>query len=275
MLGNAFEIHGHRGCRGLLPENTLIGFTKAIEIGITALELDIVLSKDDQVVISHEGYFHPNFCLRPDGSDIEPNEKIWLYDLDYNEIRTYDCGSKANPAFTQQLAKPSFKPTLQMLIDMIDGLALEKEISLNIEVKIEYDDQHKSRVSREIFAEKILEVLQLNNYEPKCLIQSFDQEILRIINKKQPDIQIGLLNDQLKTAKKCISDLGFLPSYYNPYYKLVTPKMINNLHQRDIKIVPWTVNKKQEMKRLIQMGVDGIITDYPDVLVGLVAENRT
>ncbi len=265
-----FEIHGHRGCRGLLPENTLAGFAQAIKLGCSFIELDIVMNKDHNLIISHEGYFHPQICLKPDGSPILENEKIHLYDLDYQTIKTYDCGSKLHPSFPDQVAHKSYKPSCQELLNYLNENGLF--VNFNLELKIEYDPYNDPFFSLELFADKLIEFIEKNNLKDKVIIQSFNYEILQIIHKKASGLTIGLLNDSLKTSTQCIRKLGFSPHYYNPHYSLVSAILVNKLHKQNIKVVPWTVNKMDDMKSLINMGVDGIITDYPNRLVSLIAQ---
>ncbi|MEP6647758.1 MAG: glycerophosphodiester phosphodiesterase family protein, partial [Saprospiraceae bacterium] len=140
MAQKKIDWQGHRGCRGLMPENTMPGFMKAVELGVTTLELDVVISKDGQVVVSHEPWMSSIICSHPDGTPVTKSEEktLNLYNMDYSEIQTYDCGKRGNPDFPSQMQVGTVKPTLKMVIRSVEVFAAENKFRqprYNIELK--------------------------------------------------------------------------------------------------------------------------------------------
>jgi len=136
-----FDIQGHRGCRGLLPENTIEAFKKAIDLGVTTLEMDVVISKDNQVLLSHEPFLSHEIALDLNGNEIaEKEEKNFnLYQMNYAQIKQYDCGSKIHPRFSEQEKIKTFKPLLSEVIDFAESYIQKnypgRKIQYNIETK--------------------------------------------------------------------------------------------------------------------------------------------
>lgn len=268
-------IHGHRGARGLFPENTIKGFLEAVRLGVQALEIDVVISKDLQVVVSHEPWMNEIFCTQPDGSEIESNstEKYNLYQMTFAEITTFDCGKKVNPEFPLQRSVPSCKPLLSEVIcvieDFINANSLPP-IIYNIEVKSDPAEYGIFQPFPESFVWVLFKVLTRFNITQRVIIQSFDVNVLQEVKARYPQTQLGLLIENSKEAQDNLDNLGFLPEFYNPDFHLVNDKLVHELHSQSIQIIPWTVNEIKDMQRLIDMGVDGLITDYPDRAVELI-----
>lgn len=262
-----FDLQGHRGARGLAPENSLQAFQKALELGVNTLELDLAITKDKQIVVSHEPWMNADICLDADGNDIEKaNEKSFnIYKMTYDEVKTYDCGSKYNPAFTEQELESSYKPLLSEVLHMADSLSKNhgKKIKYNIELKSlpEGDDLYHPKPAE--FVKLVMDVLQEETKLKRVNLQSFDFRILQELHKSYPDVKLAALvyNTDFDTA---LSELGFEPEIYSPYFPLVNKDMINKAHSKDMKVIPWTVNEEEQMKTLLKLGVDGIITDYPN-----------
>ncbi len=267
-----FNWQGHRGCRGLLPENTIPAFIKAIDIGVHTLELDIAISKDHKIIVSHEPWMSHNICSSPEMHPItEENEKNFkIYEMEYREIQSFDCGQRGNPRFPQQKPMSVSKPSLE---DMFK--ACEQHINTHKVLQVGYNIEIKSKPEwdsiftpdPEIFAEQLAQELIASGISMKRFcVQSFDIRPLQYLHQKHPEITLALLvEDDKKEISERIEELGFQPPIYSPYFKLLTKASIKELHERGMKIIPWTVNEKEDMERLIQMGVDGIITDYPNI----------
>ena len=266
----AFNKEGHRGARGLMPENTIPSMQKAIDFGVTTVEVDVVISKDKKVVISHDIYFHSDFSTTPEGKtlDKQESENRLLYHMDYDSIRKYDVGLKPHPLFPQQQKVAVYKPLLSELIDATDAYAKSKgkDVIYNIELKANPTWEPTKQPPVEELVDLTMEVVKEKNLENRCYLQSFDFRAMQIIHKKYPHITTAILigGNEKRTLDQQLKDLGYTPEMYSPSYTLVTQELVNACHQKGIKIIPWTVNNVEEMKKLKQMGVDGIITDYPD-----------
>lgn len=262
-----FDLQGHRGARGLAPENTLQAFQKALELGVNTLELDLAVTKDKQIIVSHEPWMNADICLDADGNDIEKaNEKSFnIYQMTYEEVKTYDCGSKYNPAFPEQKLESAYKPLLREVLQMADSLRKNhgKEIAYNIELKSlpEGDDLfHPKPVE---FVKMVMDQLQQETDINRVNLQSFDFRVLKELHKAYPNVKLAALvyNTDFDTA---LNDLGFEPEIYSPYFPLVNKKLVAEAHEKGIQVIPWTVNELEQMKTLLKYGVDGLITDYPD-----------
>lgn len=269
---STFDWQGHRGARGLYPENSIPGFIAALGYPIQTLELDCVVSKDDQVVVSHEPWFSSKFCLHPDGEIIheEQEQALVLLDLNYNEIKLYDCGSKGNPDFPKQERLATGKPTLKAVFQSIEQYCQETNRPLpyfNIEIKSrpEWDNQKTPRPEK--FAQLVYEVVK--PYKDKVCIQSFDIRALKAIRGLDKQVVTAFLIGNRKSLDENLQELGYIPEIYSPNHRLVDQKLIEQVHAKQMKIIPWTVNTTERMQELIELGVNGIITDYPDLIQGL------
>ncbi|WP_019038278.1 glycerophosphodiester phosphodiesterase [Psychroflexus tropicus] len=262
-----FDLQGHRGARGLAPENTLKAFQKALELGVNTLELDLAVTKDQQLIVSHEPWMNADICLTPGGEDIKKaEEKSYnIYTMTYEEVRAYDCGSKYNPAFPEQDLEPSYKPLLKDVLHMADSLNKNhgKKIKYNIELKSlpEGDDLYHPIPAK--FVKLVMDVLQKETDLDRVNLQSFDFRILKELHSSYPDVKLAALvyNSDFDTA---MAELGFVPEIYSPYYPIVDQGLVSEAQAKGMKVIPWTINTVDQMKMLLKLGVDGLITDYPD-----------
>lgn len=272
-----FDLQGHRGARGLLPENTIPAFIKALELGVTTLEMDVVISKDRKVVVSHEPWFSGHVCTQPSGRPIPlAEEKSYrIFEMTYKEVNQFDCGVRGNPRFPLQKAIPAAKPLLSEVID-----AAEKYIKDHNLPPVFYNIETKSRPifdgtfhpKPQEFTELLYEVIRSKGVRARTTIQSFDPRTLQVARQLDPNISLALLigNDsQQSNLDEHIAELGFTPSIYSPDYHLVDARLISQAHAKGMRVIPWTINTYDEMVRLKKLGVDGIITDYPDIGVQL------
>ncbi|GAB3195937.1 glycerophosphoryl diester phosphodiesterase [Pontibacter aydingkolensis] len=270
----AFDMEGHRGARGLMPENTIPAMIKAMELGVTTLEMDAHISKDGRVLLSHDPYFNRKHELLPDGKKIPASEakKHVLYQLDYSEIKRYDVGSKFYKNFPKQQLQQAHKPLLAEVIDTVQAYIADHnlpQVFYNIETKSKPSGDGKYHPAPHEFVERLMAVILEKKIAPYVIIQSFDVRTLQVLKQKYPEIKTSLLVENLHSLEKNLEKLGFLPNVYSPYYKLVTPDLLQKAHNLNMKVIPWTVNDLKEMKQLKELGVDGIITDYPDLFKNL------
>lgn len=268
------EIHGHRGTRGYLPENTIPSFIKAIELGATALELDVVISKDELVVVSHEPYMSANICLDSMGQSLKNPSKLHnIYEMTYTEIASYDCGSIKHNRFPEQENIKVSKPLLADVIDVIERYVKEKGIApivYNVEVKSDPKGDYTHHPEPVRYVEILVELLRSKNINDHLIVQSFDERILKELHRKAPEITISFLIANLNSFTANIESLGFQPTYYTPFYKLLNKKKVKEIHNAGIKVGAWTVNKPKDIKRMINIGVDAIISDYPNRVKALI-----
>lgn len=267
-----FNWEGHRGCRGLMPENTIPAFLKALDLGVNTLELDVVISKDRQVVVSHDPYFHADFSIDPDGKPVPKGAKVILYQLDYDQIKRYDVGSNGNPGFPEQQKLKTYKPLLREVIQAAEAYRTKNNMPLfwyNIEIKSEEKEYDLSQPPPALFSDLVYNEISNLLSPDRVVLQSFDFNILKYW-KKQIDtgkykiVTLAALVGNVKGIEKNLEDLGFEPDVYSPYFQLLNASKVRQLHAMGIQVVPWTINTTEEMKRIKDMGVDGIITDYPN-----------
>lgn len=270
----AFDLEGHRGSRGLMPENTVPAFLKALDLGVTTLELDVIISQDKQVVVSHEPYFNADITLKPDGSPVDKKEQkqLNLYQMPYAEIKRYDVGSIGNPNYPEQQKLKTYKPLLSEVIREAEAYRKKKGLPLfsyNIEVKSVPSEYGTYQPEPGPFSDLVYAQIIEQLSPERVIIQSFDFAVLKHWKTqteagKYRKMRLAALVENLRSPDKHLEELGFLPDIYSPYFRLLTKNKIEHLHGKNIKVIPWTVNKIDDMMQLIEWGVDGLITDYPD-----------
>lgn len=267
-----FDKQGHRGSRGLMPENTIPAMLNAIELGVTTLETDACITKDGQVVLSHEPYFNHEITTKPDGQPVIASESksLNLYQMDYAEIKKYDVGLRGNPKFPQQTKMAAVKPLLADMIDAAEKYCADHHkapIHYNIETKTQAKTDNQFHPAPAEFVETLLAVIRSKNIEDRVTIQSFDIRTLQYLHQKHPTVKTSLLVEanNKKTLDELLTNLGFTPTTISPYYELVNEEFITACRKKKLIILPWTVNDAPTIKKLRQMGVDGIISDYPNL----------
>jgi len=264
------DIQGHRGCRGLLPENSLPAFEKAIDLGVNTLELDIVISKDHKVVVSHEPYMNPLICYDPNDltipDSLETNYN--LYKMNYDEIKTFDCGSKFHPTYPQQEKLKTYKPLLSEVFDLVK--TKQSEVSFNIEIKSDPSYYGIFTPQPKAYVKMVLDEIEKNEMLSRVNLQSFDIVILEEIKKQLPTMKVALLVEDNETIDEKLKTLTFKPEIISPYFKLLSEESVKAHQSEGYLVVPWTINKAEDMDQMLSWQVDGIITDYPNVLIDLI-----
>ena len=273
MKEPAFDVEGHRGSRGLMPENTIPAMYKAIDLGVTTLEMDAVITKDKQVILSHEPFFNHEITTKPDGTEVskEEEQSLNIYQMDYEQVRHYDVGMRIHPRFMQQQKIAVSKPRLADVIDSVEWYCKAKRLAspaYNIETKSLPLTDRTYHPSPQEYVELIVSVAQSKGILEKVTIQSFDFRTLQYVHLKYPNVRTAMLIEDFdkRTLDQQLNELGFTPSVYSPHFSLLNATVIEKCHQLKMKVIPWTVNDKPTIERLREIGVDGIITDYPDLL---------
>lgn len=264
-----FDIQGHRGARGLKPENTIPAFITALDSGVTTLEMDVVITKDKEVIVSHEPWMSSAICADPLGKAILEKEekKHNIYKMTYEQVKGFDCGMRGNLRFPEQEKMQSVKPRLIEVIIAAENHIKNfsrYEVDYNIEIKSEKELDGKFQPPPGEFSDLVYNLI--DQYIPldRVVIQSFDFRVLKYWHEKYPHVRLAALVENLKTIDENLSDLGFTPSIYSPDYTLLSKGEVRHCHDLNMRVIPWTVNDPAEMLALKGMGVDGFITDYPD-----------
>lgn len=272
MSSSSFDKQGHRGCRGLYPENTIPAMLHALGLGVTTLEMDISFTKDGKAILSHEPYFNHEITTKPDGSYVDEKEEkgLNIYQMTYDEVRRYDVGMKPHPRFPRQVKMKAVKPLLSDLIDSVKQYMMTARRPFpyyNIETKTLPIGDGIYHPRPEEFVDRLMAVIREKGIEDHVIIQSFDFRTLHYLHQKYPSVKTAMLveADDKRDLAQLLSDLGFTPDIYSPAWERVHEGAVRDSHAKGMKLIPWTVNTAEKIKELKAMGVDGIITDYPDL----------
>jgi glycerophosphoryl diester phosphodiesterase len=285
-----FDIEAHRGGRARRPENTLPAFADALSMGVDTLELDMGVTRDGVVVVSHDRGLNPDLARAPDGRYIATG--IPLVKLTLAQVQQYDVGqirpgSAYAARFPQQLAVPGTRiPTLAAVFALVRRSG-DRHVRLNMETKIDPNHPEES-LDPPHFVSAVLDLLQREKFADRVVIQSFDWRTLLLLQKQAPGIPTVYLTQQtgpdanVPAAGPSPWTAGFDPrghggsvprtikaaggNIWSPYHGDVDARSISEAHQLGLPVIVWTVNQPDDMARLIDLGVDGIISDRPDLL---------
>jgi glycerophosphoryl diester phosphodiesterase len=248
-------VHGHRGARARKPENTIPAFQYAIDAGVDALEMDMAVTKDNVIVISHDPILEPPVCSGP-----EP--KAVIHTLTLKQVQEWDCGRVQNPNFPTQEAIPGTRmPTL----DDVFKLAQEGSFDYNIETKI-FPDKPQYTPTPEVFARMVLGKVRQYKLDKRIILQSFDFRTLAAMKKLAPEIRLSALTET-DTRPFSVIAAEANADIISPHFKLVTPAKVAEAHAAHLQVVPWTADTPQEWDKLIDAKVDAIISDDPAALI--------
>lgn len=260
---DSVNYYGHRGCRGIYPENTLEAFQHAIDLGVDGIEWDVVVSKDKKLVISHEPYLDATYCYDKNGNEISVSEgkKINFYELEVDEIQQIDCGSKPLSKFPEQIKLKTYKPTVQ---EAFGKLELEN-ITILFEVKSESPDYDIYQPQPKEFAQLIKDEVANFKYKNNIIFMSFDAKLLDELHQLLPEYRyVYLTYKPFTSVKTFLKEISFIPYALGMFHPTIRKKDVRLLRKRNINTFAWTVNKKEQSDKLIRYGVNGIITDYPN-----------
>ncbi len=255
-----------------MPENTIPAMLHALELGVNTLEMDVVFSSDSIPLLSHEPFFNHEISTRPDGSPVtEADEKsLNIFRMSFAETQQYDVGLKPHPRFPRQQKMAVHKPSLAELFDAVAAWCSAHAKPLpffNIETKTNPLTDHRYHPAPPAFVEGLMRVIQEKGMKKNVTVQSFDIRTLQYLHAHFPGIPAALLVEDFdhRPFEEQIRILGFLPAVYSPHYSLVNEGLVQACHEHNIRLIPWTLNEAEKIKALKKMGVDGIITDYPDL----------
>lgn len=248
-------VHGHRGARTVRPENTLPAFEYAIDAGADAIELDVAVTRDDVIVVSHDPDLKPPICSGPTARAI-------IRQLTLAQVREWDCGSTRNPAFPRQETVPGTRvPTL----DEVLALGSRGRFDFNLEVK-SFPDRPELTPPPDEFARMVLDAIRKRGLEKRIIFQSFDFRALAAMKRIAPEMRrsalyTGPARDFVEIGREAQAGI------VSPEYGLVTKEQVAAAHKAGFQVVPWTANTPEVWESLVAAGVDGIITDDPAGLI--------
>ena len=300
LLACAFDLQGHRGARGLAPENTLPAFAAALSLGVSTLELDTSITKDGVVVVSHDARLNPDITRGTDGRWLNPPTRA-VHELTLDELGHYDVGrikpgSEYSYLFPDQKRMDGVRmPTLAQVFQLARS-AGNTEVRFNIEIKTS-PEKPGDTLAPEAFARTLLAVIEREGMSSRVIIQSFDWRALKAVQSLAPSIPTSYLNSQQRfldniaagkaegsawTGGVQLRDYGSIPkmvkaaggAIWSPYHPELSADLVREAHALGLKVIPWTVNRTEDMARLIDWGVDGLITDRPDFLRDVMAEKK-
>jgi glycerophosphoryl diester phosphodiesterase len=266
LMSAPVKVQGHRGARAVLPENTLPAFEYAIAQKVDVLELDLAVTKDDVLVVSHDPTMNEVICTGP-------RPGVAIRTLTLAELRLYDCGSKKNPAFPKQKPVPGTRiPTL----DEVLALAPRGNFEFNIETKI-FQSKPELTPTPERFVELVLSTIRKHKLEKRVVLQSFDFRTLHAMKKIAPEIRLSALYPVSaglphKSPVELAKESG--ATIVSPHYSTVTKPEVEAAHKAGLVVVPWTANKPEDWQKLMDAGVDEIITDDPAALIAWLKERK-
>lgn len=273
-----FEVQAHRGARSFFPENTLQAFCKAADIGIRVLELDLVVSRDHEIVVSHDPWLSGPLCSDPQGHPLALDDRRHIiYNMLYDEIALFDCG-RQHPSFSAQQSVSAAKPLLSSVFKGVDSYMVSADLKgrmiYNLEIKSWPDKDGVFHPSPERYAALLLQLIEKAGLSLRVRIQSFDERVIREAWRLNPRLCYGLLIEKREDAEVLLQEPGFFFRYVNPHFSLVNRDMTAFLHTRGIRMIPWTVNETEDMLAMKQVGADGIITDYPERAIALFCDKE-
>jgi len=247
-------VHGHRGARARRPENTIPAYKYAIEQGVDVLEMDVAVTKDNVAVMSHDPLINPTICSGP-------KLGIPIHTLTLAELHEYDCGAKKNPGFPDQAPVPGTRiPTL----DEVFELGRDNSVQFNVETKI-FADKPELTPAPEPFTQMILDLARKHKLESRMILQSFDPRTLRVMKRLDPSIRRAALFEKQQDWAAVAKE--FEATLFSPEQRLVTPEKVAQAHAMGMEVVPWTSDKPADWQKLVDAGVDAIITDDPATLI--------
>jgi len=270
------DVQAHRGGAGLMPENTVTAMKNAIDLRVNTLEFDLQLSADGEIVVSHDNYFHPRYATRPDGTSVEEGDpKEYLYTMPYDSIAKYDVGLKPIPGWPEQKKVAETKPLASDLIDITEAYAKEKGLKTlryNIEIKsMAGEGEGTLWPDYQTFCDTCIPMLLSKNLGDRLVVQSFDIRSLEYIHEKWPDVILSYLTElEDSDINEILGKISFKPRWWSPAHEVVTPENVEYCHRLGIGVVPWTVDEPEDIRRMVDCGVEAIISNYPDRLIEIV-----
>ena len=253
-----------------MPENTIEAMKHALDMGVNTLELDLQVSKDGLVVVSHDPYFHHRYAIRPDGSYVEKDDpKEYIYTMPYSEVAKYDVGSRESEVWPGKACIKTVKPLANDLIDFVENYTKENGLSpvrYNIEIKSkDAAGEGQNWPTYDRFVTECCKFLHSKQLGDRLVVQSFDVRALNYMHEKYPEFILSYLVDaNAPDFDTYMGYLKFTPQWLSPHHTITDEALVQKCREKGIKLVPWTVDKPEDIKRILDLGVEAIISNYPD-----------
>lgn len=275
------DVQAHRGGMGLFPEESLEAMLNAVDLGVNTLEMDLCVTQDKKVILSHDKYFSHRFTTRPDGTPVmegEPREYFWH--MPYDSVARYDVGLRQNPDMPEQQTVATPKRLLADVVAAVEAYTEERGLApmhYNIEIKCDPDQaggiEGRDWPEYHEFVDICIAALDALNLGDRLIIQTFDTRSLNYINERYPGHHLSyLVGGGSGTYEQIMGRLNFMPEWFSPAWTIMDQNMVDHAHADGMKIVTWTVDEKEQMRRVIDMGVEAVISNYPNRLLEVVAE---
>jgi glycerophosphoryl diester phosphodiesterase len=259
-----FKVFAHRGFRGLHPENTIRGLQKALTYG-AVLEFDLAITRDKQVVVSHDPVLNPKITQGPNGQKLG-NDKIRIYQMDYETLIAYDVGKTPNRDFPEQERYPAYIPLFRELVDSVEAFAAARGISdptYFIETKLNHKTDGINHPGPKEFVDLMMQVVKERGIQKQVIVQSFDPRTLQILRKEYPQIKLALLAKDSTSLDDNLNALGFVPEYYSINAPYINQELVDQCHERKTKLIVGNCDDYEETLRIAKLGVNSVISDYP------------
>jgi len=272
LSGIAMDVQGHRGTRGNLPENTLPAFQRALEIGVDTLELDCGITRDGVVVIHHDRRLNPDVARGPDGKWVTAPAPT-IYSLSFDELQKYDVGrirpgSEYAKRFPHQKAIDGTR--IARLADLF-AMTKDSKVRFNIETKL-LPTHPDETVGPETFARALIAEFRKAGMTKRAVIQSFDYRTLKIVEKEAPEIETVYLSEITDALPEKVRAAG--AKIWSPDFHAITPYVMSEVRRLGLRVVVWTPNEPADIEQMIDAGVDGIISDYPERVIEVLRKRK-
>lgn len=264
------DVQAHRGGAGLMPENTIEAMKHALDMGVNTLELDLQISQDGQIVVSHDPYFHHRYAIRPDGTHIlQDDPKEYIYTMPYSEVARYDVGSRPSEVWPDKACIKTVKPLASDLIDFVENYTEENGMSpvrYNIEIKSkDAAGEGQNWPTYDRFVSECCKLLHSKHLGDRLVVQSFDVRALNYMHEKYPEFILSYLVDaKAGEFDTFMAKLKFTPQWLSPHHSITDEALVAKCREKGIRIVPWTVDKPDDIRRILDLKVEAIISNYPD-----------
>lgn len=263
------EVQGHRGARWVRPENSMPAFQYALENGVPVLEMDMHVTKDNVIVITHDPFINPQVCVDMNGQ--KAADHVLIRSLTWDEVRKYDCGSKIHPHFPEQktFARTTI-PSLDAVFEMVSKSARPNSRTIQFNIETKSDPAHPNYTPPpEEFVRLFLRSVNKFRMLERVTLQSFDYRTLKAAREIEPRLKLSLLVENQPKETGALLKLAkeFAVNTVSPNFRWLTIGDVDELHKHNLKVVPWTVNQPADWQRMLTIGVDGMITDHPKALL--------
>ena len=267
---NGPAIQAHRGGAAVSPENTIEAMIDAVRHGIDVIELDLHVTRDSQVVVSHDACLRPLTTLTPDGDTVPVTggDGYRIYAMDYDSLSRFDVGSLPDPRWPHRKNIKCSVPRLADLIDSVETFTRREglhPVDYNIEIKSSPSKDGIYAPDYKTFADECMDVILSKELGYRVIVQSFDVRTLEYLRSKYPSLCLSyLVEDSTMSFEEQMDKLNFVPQYYSPESRMLNAETVAKAHEMGMQVLPWTVDDMQEALRMKAIGVDAVITNQPD-----------